>query len=115
MSDYPDKVGYVTPGVILMVNNQEETELRGRDKYVPSEVTVSVTVKPKMICPSNATYWENDRYTARGRFRKEHEVPHDSINDEYFTPLIFIRDSLLQFQLMISEDFLRITLGERTF
>ena len=85
MSIYPDKVGYVTPGVILMVNNQEETELRGRDKYVPSDVTVSVTVKPKMIYASNATNWENDRCTARLRFRKEHEVPHvtsnDSIND----------------------------------
>ena len=69
MSYYPDKVGYVTPGVILMFNSQEETELRERDKYVPSDLAVSV--KPKMIYASNATNWENDRYTARLRFRKE--------------------------------------------
>ena len=47
MSDHPDQVGYVTPGFILMLNDQDETELRGRDKYVPSDVTVSVTVKTK--------------------------------------------------------------------
>ena len=35
MSDYPEKCGYVTPGVILMVNDQEEVEFRGRDKFVP--------------------------------------------------------------------------------
>ena len=40
MSDYPEKCGYVTPGVILMVNDQEEVEFRGRDKFVPKDVSV---------------------------------------------------------------------------
>ena len=112
MSDYPEKCGYVTPGVILMVNDQEEVEFRGRDKFVPKDVTVSVTAKPKMVYPSNPTNWENDRYTIRLEFRKEHEVPYiisDPPSDELLIPLIFMRDSLLQFELMnIPEDFLRI-------
>ena len=40
MSDYPEKCGYVTPAVILMVNDQEEVEFRGRDKFVANNVTV---------------------------------------------------------------------------
>ncbi|KAJ7331147.1 hypothetical protein OS493_020849 [Desmophyllum pertusum] len=32
-SDYPDSVGYVSPGVILMVNNMK-VEHKGRDKFV---------------------------------------------------------------------------------
>lgn len=62
-SDYPTKTGYVSPGVILMVNEQTETEYNGRDKFVPEDVTVSVTCKPKVHYPSNATNWANDLYT----------------------------------------------------
>ena len=112
MSDYPEKCGYVTPGVILMVNDQEEVEFRGRDKFVPKDVTVSVTAKPKMVYPSNPTNWENDRYIIRLEFRKEHEVPYiinDPPSDELLIPLIFMRNSLLQFELInIPEDFLQI-------
>ena len=35
MSDYPEKCGYVTPGVILMVNDQEEVEFRGETSLFP--------------------------------------------------------------------------------
>ena len=93
-------------------NDQEEVKLRGRDKFVPKDGTVSVTAKPKMVYPSNPTNWENDRYTIRLEFKKEHEVPYiinDPPSDEPLIPLIFMRDSLLQFELMnIPENFLRI-------
>ena len=79
MSDYPEKCRYVTPGVILMVNDQEEVEFRGRDKFVRKDVTVSVTAKPKMVYPSNPTNWENDRYTIRLEFRKEHEEHEEQV------------------------------------
>ena len=75
-------------------------------------MTVSVTAKPEMVYPSNPINWENDRYTIRLEFRKEHKVPYiinDPPSDELLVPLIFMRDTLLQFELMnIPEDFLRI-------
>ena len=74
-SDYPKKTGYVSPGVILMVNEQTETEYNRRDRYVPRDVTVSVTCKPKVYYPSNATNWANDLYASRLLFREEHELP----------------------------------------
>ena len=39
----------MTSGVILMVNEQIETEHKGHKKYVTGDVTVSVTSKSK-IC-----------------------------------------------------------------
>ena len=41
--DYPKRTGYVSPGVVLMVNEQIETEHYGQDKFVPGDITVSVT------------------------------------------------------------------------
>lgn len=35
-SDYPKRTGYVSPGVVLMVNEQIETEYNGQDKFVPA-------------------------------------------------------------------------------
>ena len=53
-SDYPKRTGYVSPGVVLMVNEQIGTEYNGQDKFVPADVTVSVTCKPKAHYPSHA-------------------------------------------------------------
>ena len=39
-SDYPEKCGYITLGVILMVNDEEEIQFRGRDKFAPTDLTV---------------------------------------------------------------------------
>lgn len=61
-SDYPDTVGYVSPGVILLVNEMEEVEHQGRDKFTPTDVTVTVTCKPKHVYPSSATNWANDMF-----------------------------------------------------
>ena len=94
-SDYPEKCGYITPGVILMVNDEEEIEFRGRDKFVPTDLTVAVTVKPRMVCSSNATNWETDRCATRLQFGNEHEFPSittEQFSEELLMPLIFIRD-----------------------
>ena len=64
-SDYWTTSGYVTPGVILMVNKQIETGHR------------NVTSKPKICSPSNATNLANDLYTSRLLFREEHEFPNN--------------------------------------
>ena len=122
-SDYPNKVGYVTPGVILLVNSMSEIEYKGRDKFVPKDVTVTVTCKPKLLYPSSATNWANDMYAIRLNFREEHEVcyenensaciPTTNITESSIKYLIFLRDSLLQFELMTIEgDYSRISLGK---
>ena len=69
-----DPVGYISPGVIVMVNVMEEVEHRGCDKIVPTDVTVSLTCKPKHIYPSSATNWANDLFPNRYLFQNEHEM-----------------------------------------
>lgn len=119
-SDYPDPVGYVSPGVVLLINDMKEIDHEGKDKFVPTNVTVTVTCKPKHSYPSTATNWANDLTTTRYLFRKEHEVPSDNSSEESsllnkaslqdaMIYLVVIRDSLLQFELMtIKEDYGRI-------
>lgn len=115
-SDYPDSVGCVSPGVILMVNDMKEVELKGRDKFVATDVTVSVTCKPKHIYPSSATNWANDLAACRYRFRNEHEVPSTSESKNNISNkipyLVAKRDSLFQFELMtIKEDYEKVVEG----
>lgn len=121
-ADYPDPVGYVAPGVILMVNDMKEVEYKGRDKFVPGDVTVSVTCKPKHIYPSSATNWANDLFANRYIFRNEHEMPLEGVSEtavlgnfsleESLPYLIAMRDSVFQFELMtIEEDYERVAEG----
>ena len=79
-----------------MVNKQIETGHR------------NVTSKPKICSPSNATNLANDLYTSRLLFREEHEFPNNFAeesseefweSDEAVLYIIFIRNSLLQFDL----------------
>ena len=118
-ADYPDPVGYILPGVILMVNNTEEVEHRGCDKIVPTDVTVSVTCKPKHIYPSSATNWANDLFTNRYLFKNEHEMSVEveservvSEMEQSLPYLTAMRDSLFQFELMtVQEDYERVSEG----
>ena len=73
-SDYPQECGYVSPGVILLVNKMKEVEYNETDRYVKDDVTVTVTCKPKLVYPSTATNWFNDLYRIRYLYSEEHEV-----------------------------------------
>ena len=73
-SDYPQECGYVSPGVILLVNNMKEVSYKDTDRYVRDDVTVTVTCKPKLVYPSTATNWFNDLYRVRYLFPQEHEL-----------------------------------------
>jgi len=77
-SDYPQDSGYVSPGVILLVNNMKEVPYNGTDKFVREDVTVTVTCKPKKLYPSSATNWFNDLYSVRYLFPEEHELELDT-------------------------------------
>lgn len=77
-SDYPQDSGYVSPGVILLVNNMKEVPYNGTDKFVREDVTVTVTCKPKKFYPSSATNWFNDLYSVRYSFPEEHELELDT-------------------------------------
>ena len=122
-SDYPDPVGYVSPGVILMVNDMKEVEHGNSKSFVPTDVTVSVTCKPKKIYPSTATNWANDMVAIRHLFREEHEISvstNGTISSNILQVIprnivpyvISLRDSLMQFQLMnIEEDYTRVVEG----
>ena len=59
---------------MLMVNQINEVEHNGDDKYSPSDVNVSVKCKPKMIYPSDGKNWANDLYENRLMFCDEHEI-----------------------------------------
>ena len=59
---------------MLMVNQINEVEHNGDDKYSPSDVNVSVKCKPKMIYPSDGKNWANDLYESRLMFCDEHEI-----------------------------------------
>ena len=73
-SDYPQDCGYVSPGVILLVNDMKEVVHRDTDKFVREDVTVTVTCKSKKVYPSSATNWFNDLYSIRYLFPEEHEI-----------------------------------------
>ena len=73
-SDYPQECGYVSPGVILLVNNMKEVKYNETDRYVKDDVTVTVTCKPKLVYPSTATNWFNDLYRIRYLYSEEHEI-----------------------------------------
>ena len=119
-ADYPDPVGYVSPGVILLVNNMKETEHKGSDKFVSDGVSIYVNCKPKHVYPSTATNWSNDLFLARYRFQYEHEMSFDgnscNLNKECLVEispyLVAVRDSIFQFELMtIKEDYEKAAQG----
>ena len=119
-ADYPDPVGYVSPGVILLVNNMKETEHKGSDKFVSDGVSIYVNCKPKHVYPSTATNWSNDLFLARYRFQYEHEMSFDgnscNLNKESLVEispyLVAVRDSIFQFELMtIKEDYEKAVQG----
>ena len=68
-SHYPQECGYVSPGVILLVNDMKEVSYKDRDRYAKEDVTVTVTCKPKLVYPSTAgnlmTFIEFDICTQR--------------------------------------------------
>ena len=80
-SDYPDTLGYVSPGVVLLVNNMQEVSHDGNDMFKPEDVKVTVTCKPKYVYPSSATNWANDMFAVQYLFRKEHEQPEEDSNN----------------------------------
>ena len=105
-----------------MVNDMKEVEHRGRDKFVPRDVTVSVTCKPKHIYPSSATNWANDLFANRYVFRNDHEMPLEGVSEtavldnfsleDSLPYLIAIGDSVFQFELMtVEEDYERVEEG----
>lgn len=117
-SDYPDTVGYVSPGVILLVNDMKEVQHEVRDKFTTTDSTVTVTCKPKHVYPSSATNWHNDMFAVRYFYREEHEVPIQSKETcnlpsrKVNTYLVWLRDSLMQYELMsIEEDYVRVIEG----
>ena len=69
-SDYPQSCGYVSPGIVMTFNIMDSVDYYGDDRYSPSDVTVSVACKPKIIYPSDSTNWTND----------QHEVPRSPEN-----------------------------------
>lgn len=77
-TDYPQDSGYVSPGVILLVNNTKEVCYNGSDKFAREDVTVTVTCKPKKLYPNSATNCFNDLYSVRYLFPEEHELELDT-------------------------------------
>ena len=113
--DFPEKAGYVAPGVNLMIKDVEQKTIDGHDVFVTKDVTISVTTKPKLVYSSSATHWANDAYKDRLLFPEEHEIDGSGVNvsRETKTALVFLRDSMRQFQLMnIPGDYERITEGD---
>ena len=105
-------MGYVAPGVVLVVKDMEE--LLGPENKVTFaqwEAIIAVAVKDKYNYNSSATYWLNDMYTIRLMFPEEHEVANEnvigSLETNETTVLIFWDDSLNQFEEMtVEEDFI---------
>lgn len=104
-SDYPDPVGYVSSGVVLLVNDMEEVEHNGDDKFKPKDLTVTVTCKPKYVYPSSATNWANNMFAVRYLFRKEHEQSAGdtdqtecNIPENIIQTLVMLRDTLYQYE-----------------
>ena len=105
-----------------MVNDMKEVEHRGRDKFVPRDVTVSVTCKPKHIYPSSATNLTNDLFANRYVFRNERDMPLEGVSEtavlgnfsreDSLLYLMAMRDSVFQFEVMtIEEDYERVEEG----
>ena len=85
-SDYLPECGYVSPGVILLVNNMNEVSYKSTDRYVRDNAIVTVTCKPKMVYPSTATNWFNDLYCIRYLFPQEHELEKIVLNEQNDDP-----------------------------
>ena len=85
-SDYPQECGYVSPGVVLLVNNTNEVSYKDTDRYVRDDVTVTVTCKPKLVYPSTAANWFNDLYRVRYLFPQEHELEKTVLNEQNYDP-----------------------------
>ena len=116
-SDYAKSCGYVSPGVMMTVNRMDCEDNHGDDRHSPADVTVSVACKHKIIYPSDSTNWANDLYANRLKFQDEYELPRspeqkllfENVSDNVIKTCIFIRDSLLQFEIMtIQDDYLRL-------
>ena len=104
----------------MTVNRMDCVDHHGDDRYSAADVTVSVACKPKIMYPSDSTNWANDLYANRLKFRDEYELPRspeqellfENISDNVIKTCIFIRDSLLQFELMtIQDDYLGLQDG----
>lgn len=66
--NFPDKVGYVAPGVCLFILDMEENQ--GNNWWNvfsthASPATISVASKPKMLCGCSVTNWANCAYADR--------------------------------------------------
>jgi hypothetical protein len=113
--DFPEKYGYVAPGVHLIIKDMQENESAdGRDIFSITQATISVTCKPTILYSSSATNWSNDYYADRIRYPDEHEVDgtgHD-LPRNVMSPLILIKDSARQFLLSnMPEDYQRCIQG----
>ena len=105
---------------MMTVNRMDCEDNHGDDRYSPADVTVSVACKHKIIYPSDSTNWANDLYANRLKFQDEYELPRspeqkllfENVSDNVIKTCIFIRDSLLQFEIMtIQDDYLRLQDG----
>ncbi|CAG2213077.1 unnamed protein product [Mytilus edulis] len=112
--DFPEKCGYIAPGVNLIIHDMEENNVKGRDTFSVKNVTVSVTCKPKLVYSSSATNWANDAYMDRLVFSEAHNIPKSGLQEtrDVLTNLIFLKDSLKQFELMnIEKDYIKCSEG----
>ena len=113
--DFPEKYGYVAPGVHLIIGDMNETKtLDGQDRFSISQATINVTCKPKIIYSSSASNWSNEAYADRIRYPEEHEVDGtgQDLPRNILSPLILIKDSAKQFLLSnIPEDYEQCTKG----
>lgn len=119
-SDYPDTVGYVSPGVIMVVKSMKQVaDHEGNDNYSVSDSLITATCKPKHYYSSSATNWQNDMAAIRYLFREEHEIEGsttttfiEKLPEVLLAHFVWLRDSLFQYELMcIPEDYTRIVDG----
>ena len=117
--DFPEKAGYVAPGVNLMINViaiEQQIDAGGRDVFATKDVTISVTCKPKYVYSSSATHWANDAYKDRLLFPEEHEIHGTGadVSRNAKTGLVFLQDTMKQFDLHmnIPGDYGRIVQGD---
>lgn len=114
--DFPEKCGYVAPGVHLIINDMEEKTLNEKDKFALTDATISVICKPKQLYNSSATNWANDMYSTRLEYPEEHEIKDTSLKEcarSQETALVFLQDSLRQFSLMtIPKDYINVPTDE---
>ena len=105
--DFPEVAGYVSPGVNLIINDMAEVEIDGRDVYALTSATINVHCKPKVSYSSSSTKWANDMYADRLKVPQEHEVENTGLDIDRSaqTGLVFLKDTLKQFEMMnIRED-----------